>query len=207
MPLENPIHPGQVVWTGENPGILLKEDPDGPFTAIALFFRIAYSPEGRGTVLLILERPHERVEPPTAVNAVIADNRPLADYLMESFIGKLPAFADLPGRHAAVFLPMTGGGASGDPRSRYSETVIAAGLDIGLAWDGLGRPIALELPRELTGAGENELYSLLIESTDPSITINGRRLPGRPATREQAGIRTTTAFLYFSETWIRPVDD
>ena len=44
MPIAPPLNPGKVDWTGENPGILLKDGPDGPFTAMALFFRIVYSP-------------------------------------------------------------------------------------------------------------------------------------------------------------------
>ncbi len=204
MPLDTPIHPGEVVWTGENPGILFKTDPDGPFTAMALFFRIAWSPAGRGSVLLLLEEPDRPAGWPDAVNVLVSDNRALAEYLMDSFIVKLPAFTDLPGRRHATFLDMTGGGPSGDPRSRYTETVAADGLQVALNWDELGTPTALELPKELTAAGENELYTLLVESRSPSIVVNGRTLPGQPATREQAGIRTTTAFLYFSETWISP---
>ena len=37
MPLNEPVTPGIVDWTGENPGILLK-DSDGNFSAMALFF-------------------------------------------------------------------------------------------------------------------------------------------------------------------------
>ena len=48
------------------------------------------------------------------------------------------------------------------------------------------------------------LYPMLIESTRPAIQVNGRQLPGNPVERVQADIKTTTAFLYFSETWIRP---
>ena len=31
--VEVPIHPGEVAWTGENPGIYLKEREDGPWSA------------------------------------------------------------------------------------------------------------------------------------------------------------------------------
>ena len=37
MPLNEPVTPGIVDWTGENPGILLKNDDDS-FAAMALFF-------------------------------------------------------------------------------------------------------------------------------------------------------------------------
>ena len=57
MPLSMPITPGTVDWTGENPGILLK-DASGAFTAMALFFRVAWSPgrSGPGSLALWLSR-------------------------------------------------------------------------------------------------------------------------------------------------------
>jgi hypothetical protein len=33
---------------GRNPGISLKETPDGPFVSVASFFRVVLSPHGRG---------------------------------------------------------------------------------------------------------------------------------------------------------------
>ena len=204
MPLSSPIHSGQVVWTGENPGILLKEDPDGPFCAIALFFRIYLSPAGRGTVLLLLDSPQERRTFPDGCNVLLHDNNDLAEYLLESFILKLPAFAALPACGALSLVSIDESYSEGDPRSCYSEIIKAGALNVELVWDGLGTPTALELPAELTGGKENELYTLLIESTKPSILINGHRVKGRPVERVQADIKTTTAFLYFSETWIRP---
>jgi len=45
--------PGAVEWSGENPGISLKETPDGPFVAAASFFRVMLSPFGRGHALML----------------------------------------------------------------------------------------------------------------------------------------------------------
>ncbi len=33
--------PGTVAWSGGNPGISLKDTPDGPFVTAASFFRVA----------------------------------------------------------------------------------------------------------------------------------------------------------------------
>ena len=57
MPFGPAINPGKIDWSGENPGILLKEDPEGPWSAMALFFRLAYSPEGPGQALLLFAAP------------------------------------------------------------------------------------------------------------------------------------------------------
>jgi hypothetical protein len=47
------------------------------------------------------------------------------------------------------------------------------------------------------------MYSLFLESTDAFGIVNGQRLPGRPVPRDFAGRNSSTAFLAFSETWIR----
>ena len=147
MPLPSPIHPGQVVWTGENPGILLKEDPEGPFSAIALFFRIYLSPKGRGTVLLLLDSPEEQRTFPDGCNVLLHDNKELAEYLLETFILKLPAFAALPACESLSLIPMDECRSQGDPRSRYSEIIKSASLEIELVWDGLGNPLRWNSPQ------------------------------------------------------------
>ncbi len=206
MPLEHPIHPGRVVWTGENPGILLKQDPDGPWSAMALFFRIFWSPAGRGTALLMYENPNVVESLPAMANIMLSDNRPMAQFLLDNFIAKLLAFGGAPAFSALQHVDITESYTVGDPRSRYSEVIKSDNLEIELTWGGLGKPIALELPAELTGGKEHEAYNVLVESRQPEIKLNGRILPGQPVAREQAGIKTTSAFLYFSETWIDPVD-
>ena len=204
MPLESPIHPGRVVWTGENPGILLKEDPDGPLSAVALFFRIAWSPAGRGTVLMLYENPGSATSLPDAANVLLSDNRELAEFLRLNFIAKLAAFADAPAFSALTHVAITEAWPEGDSNSCYREQVRADGLEITLTWDDLGAPVALELPTELTGGKEHEAYNVLVECRRPEIRLNGRILPGKPGPRVQAGIETTSAFLYFSESWIDP---
>ena len=206
MPLKPPIHPGQVIWSGENPGILLKQEPDGPLSAVALFFRIFYSPEGRGTALLLYENPEDDQTRPDSVNAMVTDNEAMGKYLMKSFIGKLPAFRDLPVFESTRFVKLQESYATGDPRSRYTEVIKTGEFDVELIWGELGTPTALELPPDLTGAKENELFTLLVESRRAQIVLNGSALPGEPFERIQAGIKTTTAFLYFAETWISPRD-
>lgn len=54
-----PINPGRVDWSDENPGIYLKTDPAGDYTALALFFRVVLSPHGSGHAALVLSAPDE----------------------------------------------------------------------------------------------------------------------------------------------------
>ena len=55
--------PGTFRWSGENPGISLKEHHDGPYVALASFFRIVLSPHGRGHALVLLQSPHDAAPP------------------------------------------------------------------------------------------------------------------------------------------------
>ena len=52
-----PVNPGRVGWAGENPGIYLKTDPAGDWSALGIFFRIVLSPHGRGHTMIVLDQP------------------------------------------------------------------------------------------------------------------------------------------------------
>lgn len=204
MPIQPAVNPGQVDWSGENPGILLKEDPEGPFSAMALFFRIACSPVGPGQALLLYEKPQEAASLPGAHNVMVSDNEALGHYLIDHFIAKLAAFAEAPAYGALRHLPAKAVRSEGDPRSAYAEIVETADFSVELRWSGLGTPVALELPPSLTGPKDRELFTVLVEAREAAILVDGRQLPGVPVPRVQAGIETTTAFLYFSESWMIP---
>jgi len=202
MPLQSPITPGTVDWTGENPGIIL-HNPDGSPAAMALFFRIAWSPVGQGTVLLLYGTPAAAHGPAHAPNLLMSDNRALADFLKNSFIGLLKRFRDAPAFATLAHRDIVAARSSGDPMGhRYTETVIGRGLTVELVWENLEPPVAVELPPELTGTGLHTMFSLLVPARAAQILVNGQNLPGTIGKRVQAGFETTTAFLYFSETWI-----
>lgn len=204
MPLSEPVTPGRVDWTGENPGILLK-GADGAFSAMALFFRVAWSPAGQGQVLLLYGTPGSIEGPTEAPNVLLADNMALAVWLKRRFIGKLAAFRDAPAfdtvpQHLAQAVR-----SGGDPMGhRYSETVAGDGLTVELVWEDLEAPRVLELTPDQVGTKEHVMFTLLVPARQAQIIVNGRALPGSVGRRVQAGVETTTAFLYFSETWIIP---
>ncbi len=154
---------------------------------------------------MLYENPGSASSLPTVTNVLLSDNRDLAEFLRTSFIAKLPAFADAPAFSALTHVDITDAWPEGDSNSCYREQIRADGLEVTLIWDDLGSPVALELPAELTGGKEHEAYNVLVECRKPEIRLNGRALPGQPIPRVQAGIETTSAFLYFSESWIDPV--
>ena len=86
------VFPGTVEWSGENPGISLKETPAGPFVALASFFRVVLSPHGRGHALVLLQSPQDADAPAERGNFCLHDNEALARYLIADFVAHFGAF-------------------------------------------------------------------------------------------------------------------
>ena len=197
------VFPGTVEWSGENPGISLKEDPNGPFTTLASFFRVVLSPHGRGHALVLAQSPHEANPTAERGNYVFHDNDKLAHYLVKEFIANFGAWKGLPVLGNLHFRRLDSVEASGDPSSSYSETVTAPDMNIKLTWSGLGKPFCFALPPDRSATGKHHMPSLFVGCQTATITVNGVTLPGKPIPRDVAGHTISTAMLAFSETWIR----
>jgi len=199
-----PIHPGAVDWTGENPGIYLKDTEDGPWTGLMCFFRIMVSPHGRGNGVVLLDEPNAAKGLPDAENFCITDNEPLARYLVDGYFAKFASFKVSPGLDAMSYLPLTAVSASGDttPGASYVETIASTDYEVVCTWKNLDEAFAVELPKENTATGVHEMFSLFIESPDASVTVNGRPLKGKVFPRDFNGRNSSCAFLAFSESWV-----
>ena len=77
---------GTVEWSGENPGISLKESPDGPFVSLASFFRVVLSPHGRGHALVLMQSPGDAKPSAERGNYVLHDNEAMARYLVSPIL-------------------------------------------------------------------------------------------------------------------------
>jgi hypothetical protein len=197
------VFPGTVEWSGENPGISLKETPDGPFVALASFFRVVLSPHGRGQALVLLQAPEHANPPAERGNFCLHDNEALARYLVADFVSHFGAFKGQPGLENLTYRRLESVEASGDPSSSYSEIVKGGDLTVQLTWSGLGKPFCFALPPDKSATGKHHMPSLFVGCREATVTVNGRTLPGKPVPREIAGHTVTTAMLAFSETWIR----
>ncbi len=191
---------GTVEWSGENPGISLKENADGPFVTMASFFRVVLSPHGAGHALVLLQAPQDGS---AATNVCYHNNEKLARYLVSDFVSNFGAFKGLPGLKGLTYKKLDSVAAGGDPASTYTETVKAGAETIELKWTGLGKPFCFALPPDKSATGKHYMPSLFIGCQDAQVTVNGKKLPGKPIPREIAGHKISTAMLAFSETWIR----
>ena len=195
--------PGTVEWSGENPGISLKTDPNGPFVALASFFRVVLSPYGRGHAVVLLQSPNDANPPADRANVCLTDNEKMARYLVKDFVSHFGTFKNLPGLETMAYKPLDSVAASGDPASTYSEIVKGSGYDVTLTWSGLGKPFCFALPPDKSATGKHHMPSLFVGCKDATITVNGKTLAGKPIPRVMAGNEITTAMLAFSETWVR----
>ena len=181
----------------------LKEKPDGPFVTLVSFFRVVVSPYGRGQALVLLESPLLDTSLPEALNVCVTDNDALAQWLVAEFVAHFGAFRDATALRSMRYVPLTGSQASGDPRATYVEWVQGEGVEATLSWEDLGAPFMIRLPAAQSATGRHELWSLFVDAGRVSARVNGRDLRGHPVPRDFTGRRSSTAFLAFSETWIR----
>ncbi|MEO8858269.1 MAG: hypothetical protein ABI343_14905 [Burkholderiaceae bacterium] len=200
---QHPFPAGSVDWSGDNPGIYLKDSADGPFISLMVWFRIALSPHGKGHAMLLFEDPSRAAALPELANFCISDNEPLARYLVENFCKKFGVFQGAKAFSALPYLPMVSHSASGDNLSSSAISVHAPGLAVELAWDKLGKPFAADVLPAMSATGAHEMVSVFVESAEASITVNGRRLRGNPYPRPFMGRSASSAFLAFSETWLK----
>jgi hypothetical protein len=201
--MKSPIHPGPVAWTGENPGIYLKDTQDGPWTGLTTFFRIVWSPHGMGHGAVVLDEPGTEKGLPEVRNFCVTDNEPLARFLVAEFFSKFMSFRISPGIKAISYLPLVEARRAGDTRSRYQEIVRSKDLEVVMTWDKLGAPYAVDMPPDRGPTKAHEMYSLFIDAAEASVTVNGRPLRGKVASRDFADTKESTAFLAFSESWMR----
>tara|TARA_R110000787_G_scaffold143488_3_gene257225 strand:+ start:15217 stop:15828 length:612 start_codon:yes stop_codon:yes gene_type:complete len=197
------FNPRTVDWTGENPGIYLKETADGPWTGLMTFYRVCWSPCGPGHGIIVLDEPNVEKGYPEVNNFCIADNQELAKYLVDHFFSNFNSFKVSPGLKAMTMLPMTDVRREGDTRSTYSEVVTAKDLEVKATWKGLTTPYAVDFPAEVGPTKAHQMYSCFIDADDAEVTINGKPLKGGLTIRNAAGIDKSSAFLAFSETWLK----
>ena len=199
-----PVNPGTVEWCGDNPGIYLKQDPEGDWSSLAVYFRVTLSPHGRGHTMLLLEQPDSAAGFPDANNLCITDNDALTDYLLEHFIRHFPTFRGRAGIDGMLRLPMKSRRCEGDMKSVYRELMSADGVECCLEWRRLGEPFAVEVTPKDCATGAHDMYSVFFEAGDASISVNGASFDGRVTDRQFFGRTMSTAFLAVSETWVRP---
>ena len=203
------INPGRVEWSGENPGIYLKNDPAGTrYDVLALFFRVVLSPYGRGHAGLVLGAPDEVRGWPKVPNLIMTDNQRLMRRIVDGWVTRMPTFIGKAGLDAMTWLDCDSvEKRPGDLKGRYSETLRGSGVTLELIWRDMGPPLPVEVTKENSATKAHEMYSVFLEAKAAEVRINGTKLRGQVADRQFFGRTMSTAFLAFSETWVTPQEE
>jgi len=201
------INPGRVDWSGENPGIYLKETEDGDYSTLALFFRVVLSPHGRGHAALVLGAPDEAKAWPDVPNFILTDNHRMMQWIVDGWVRKMPTFVGRAGLPAMAWLTLEGvERRPGNLKSHYAEILRGPGINLEMNWRDMGPPIPVEVTRENSATREHEMTSVFLEAKSADISLNGTPLKGEVRNRHFFGRTMSTAFLAFSETWVTPVE-
>tara|TARA_B100000700_G_scaffold213341_1_gene234645 strand:+ start:936 stop:1565 length:630 start_codon:yes stop_codon:yes gene_type:complete len=199
-------NPGVVEWSGENPGIYLKEDIDSDFySVLALFFRVVLSPYGRGNAAILLAEPEKALGWPEVPNLIMTDNQRLMKWILEGWVRNMPTFRNKSGLDGMSWLDCASVEKNaGDIKKKYSEKLRGSGVELEFIWRNMGPPTPIEVTKENSATKLHEMYSVFLEAKSAEIKLNGTNLKGEVSHRRFFGREMSTAFLAFSETWISP---
>jgi hypothetical protein len=198
-----------IAFCGENPQILLytNEDDKDNYTAAASYWRSVYSPFGEGNVLLLYlnEENAENYKHPNY--AIYSDNLPLAEYLTLTFNQHFDEYKHL---SFGTVTPITGRFIQdSDSRNYHRVKCETDSAVIELLWADV-RLRQLFILKDLNegGFGKNgdehyDVYTNIFLCAKASITLNGNVLSGNIRTRQEGEIFRSSAFMAFSETWIK----
>lgn len=200
------INPGRVDWSGENPGIYLKDNAsDEAYSVLSLFFRVVMSPHGRGNAAIVLAAPDAAKGWPDETNFIITDNQQMMRWIVDGWVSKMPTFVGKAGLQHMSWLNLDSVNKTpGDLKTEYRETLRGSGVTLDMIWRDMGSPIPVEVTVENSATKAHEMYSVFLEAKSAQIVVNGTALPGSVQKREFFGRSMSTAFLAFSETWVTP---
>ena len=197
---ESGVKYGKVYVSGENPVIRLLPREGGAPTTEASFWRVVYSPVGMGHVLFLRSgiAADNTTKEAGAIRIAFTDNEKLAAYLgMEIMSAFNKVYVDDPFPvQKATFTK------SGNTLSEWKETVKSDAYTIELVWSDFAEPFQLDTP----AGGKTNPYgitSLFIPAKTADVIINGKKAAGRPFPTKRGRMENSTAFLAFSETWVR----
>ena len=191
------IKTGKVYVSGENPGIrLLMKEGAAPSTDVS-FWRIIYSPVGMGHVCYITSDITGNGPSSDDVRVALTDNDALADYLSKEIMSAFSkAHVENPfTKYRATFQK------SGDTLKEWKETIKSDTYAVELIWRDFYTPFQLDVP--VGGRIAYGITSMFIPARSADVVINGTKAAGTPFPQPRGPMQSSTAFLAFSETWVK----
>jgi hypothetical protein len=198
----------QVIFCGENPEMrLVRLDDADVEIAFASYWRCAYSPYGSGQILALHIAANALPPHADAMTVLLADNLPLGRALVDELVQHFPGVGHIPFKDINV--EPANLSQTGDGQNIYRVTARSAKQEIDITWE---KVLDIRLPHTLANfIHEAERGTVLDVSNvicpvgQGSIAINGVPVNGRVHSFHDGTMPRSTAFLAFSETWVRRV--
>ncbi|MCC7415889.1 MAG: hypothetical protein IT176_02025 [Acidobacteria bacterium] len=193
--VQNGVKLGKVYLSGENPVIRLLDKEGGTPVVVASFWRVIWSPAGAGHVCLLTTG---NGASPDDLRIALVDNEKLFEFLTRDVLGSYDkTYAERP----FTVMPATFG-SSGNTATEWKESCRSDRYAVELAWRDLYPPFQLDTP---AGGSPNPfgVTSLFIPARSADVILNGKRLAGNVYPQMRGPAQSSTAFLAFSESWIK----
>ena len=191
-----------ILWSGENPIILLKDSPEAKETTATGFFRVDYSPAGSGHAVFIMSEDLKINN--SKVFHCITDNMEIGAWIRDKTICQLPEFLnfDLSG------IPIISGRFSsmGNTNNEWTELISSELGELRLTWSNLQPPFHLTVPVGAAETIKHEINTCLYPAKTAEVVLNGKNAKGNAQPDKiPAGsggdVAHSTAFLALSEVW------
>jgi hypothetical protein len=192
---------GKVYVTGENPVIRLLDKEGGATLTNVSYWRIIWSPAGAGHVCYVTTGEGKSAED---LRLAFVDNRKLYDFLTEQIMAVIDAsISARPFTFVQATFNDPGQGVfSGEKMIERKLTIRSEKHNMTLTWRDFYEPFQLDTP---VGSGQNPfgVASLFIPAKGAEVLINGKKAPGNVYPQQRGPVQSSTAFLAFSESWVR----
>ena len=193
------VNPGRIIMSGDNHVARLRADPDGPDTALINYFRVEVSEHGSGHAAFILPR----LAQPGGPNACFTDNRPLADWLIASYLMTMDRYKALPAMDGLAVVEGASFESQSELPAAWTERISGGGVDVSIRWRSDGsEPFFVEIVGQRSSTRTVEVFASVVQTDEVALHVDGRRVPGRMYDEENWGRPMKSGILAFAETWI-----
>jgi hypothetical protein len=188
-----------ILWSGENPIILLKPAPDVVESTAVGFFRVDFSPAGSGHAAFVISDLGGAGRREDRVFACYTDRVEVGRWIREITIKTLPEFKN----HDLSAIPIRAGRFStmGNTLSSWTELISTDDGEIRLTWSQLQAPFSLRVPVGAVPSIPYEINTILYPARHAEVVVGGRTATGQVFPDRIGEQPHSTAFLALSETW------
>ena len=201
--IQDGVKLGKVYVTGENPGIRLLDKEGGKVLTAVSYWRIIWSPVGAGHICFVTTGDGKS---PADLRLAFVDNPKLHEFLSRQILGTFDtAISERPFTMVRAKFNDPGQGTfsdSGDTMTERRVTFKSAKYTAALVWRDFYEPFQLDTP---VGGARNPfgVTSLFIPAKSAEVIINGKKSPGNVFPQKRGPVQSSSAFLAFSESWVK----